>query len=362
MLYFIFLTHRCNLNCSYCGETSYPILSVSKEISYSDEELFSFLARDPNPIIAFYGGEPSLNLQMMYNIINKVDRAKFVLQTNGTLLSNILPDYLEKIDTILVSIDGSERITDFYRGKGTYKKIMSNTRYIRQNGFSGDLIARMTVSYKTNIYDEVNHLLSLENPKFDHIHWQLDVIWSDKEKWHSFERWVNTRYNPGITRLIKEWLENIKDYSRVVGIVPFIGIMRTLLEDSPTKLRCGAGIDAFAVQTNGDIYACPVCPEFEDFKVGELKTATPARLNNSLSITSPCLECEYLSVCGGRCLFTNRHNFWGNDFELVCMTVKHLIDELRKIKPVIKNLIEAGKLNEKDFSYPSYNNTCEIIP
>ncbi|MHA1214932.1 MAG: TIGR04084 family radical SAM/SPASM domain-containing protein [Candidatus Hodarchaeales archaeon] len=362
MLYFIFLTHRCNLDCSYCGETSHPILSISREVSYSDEELFSFLTNDPDPIIAFYGGEPVLNLKMMYNIMDRVSKAKFILQTNGTLLPNISRKYLEKLDTILVSIDGSEKITDFYRGEGTYQKIMTNTRYILENGFSGDLIARMTVSHKTDIYYEVNHLLSLEYPKFDHIHWQLDVIWSEKEKWNNFERWVQESYNFGITRLVQEWHKNILDSSHVKGIVPFIGIMRSLLDNKPSMLRCGAGIDAFAVQTNGAIYACPVCPEFEDFKVGNLLTSTPDTLRNSLNIISPCLECEDLPICGGRCLFANRHNFWGEDFNLVCKTVKHLINELRKIKPSVDNLIKAGEISYKDFSYPSFNNTCEIIP
>ena len=80
-------------------------------------------------------------------------------------------------------------------------------------------------------------------------------------------------------------------------------------------------------------------------------------------VDEPCPSCEYYNVCGGRCLFANKQRLWGEEgFTEVCDTVKHLIDELKKIQPSVENLIRRGVINEKEFNYPEYNNGCEIIP
>jgi len=362
MLFFVFLTHKCNLSCSYCGETTHPITSISNEVNYSTDDLISFLAKDSNPIIAFYGGEPLLKLSLMEEIIEKLPNAWFVVQTNGTNLQKVKSAILTRIHSILISIDGNKYITDYYRGIGTFQNITRNMTIIRQKGFVGDLIARMTISTKSDIYRDVHDLISLKNPSFDHIHWQLDVIWNDKKQWGDFENWVNESYNPGITKLINEWIEEMYISRTVQGIVPFLGIMKSLLIDSSSKLRCGAGIDAFAIQTNGDIFACPVCPEFEDFKVGNILADEPEGIYNSLPIISPCLECEIVKICGGRCLFANRHNFWGESFKSVCKTIQHLIKELVRIKPEIEELIRKNIISFDSFNYPKFNNSCEIIP
>jgi hypothetical protein len=64
---------------------------------------------------------------------------------------------------------------------------------------------------------------------------------------------VQNSYNPGITALIEEWIAQMNQSNQVLGIVPFIGIMNTLLTGTSCKLRCRAGIGAFAIQTNGEI-------------------------------------------------------------------------------------------------------------
>jgi putative peptide-modifying radical SAM enzyme len=362
MLYFVFLTRRCNLRCKYCGEAANPTDSISDDISYSFETLAKFISNDPEPIIAFYGGEPLLNLVTLERIMDRIGNARFIVQTNGLFLENVKPSYLNRFSTILVSIDGTEEITDLYRGKGTYKRIMRNVDNIRKNGYIGDLIARMTVSSMTNIYEDVTHLINLSNPSFNHIHWQLDVIWNEKSQYEDFTKWVRNRYNPGVTKLINEWLNTISVTHNVPGIVPFLGILNSLLSGSKTRIRCGAGIDAFAIQTDGTIFACPVCPEFDDFKVGTIFNSTPEKIKESLLIRSPCTICEVYSICGGRCLFTNHHNFWDDDFFLVCETIKHLISELRRIKPIIKQLLNKGDIKSEMFEYPRFNNTTEIIP
>ncbi|MFX0183619.1 MAG: radical SAM protein [Candidatus Hodarchaeota archaeon] len=114
MLYFIFLTRRCNLACTYCGEVENPIHSQPAEINYSLSQLELFLKDDPKPIIAFYGGEPLLRISTLKKIMNKLKNAVFLLQTNGYYLHRIPDHYLNRFKVILISIDGDEDITDLY--------------------------------------------------------------------------------------------------------------------------------------------------------------------------------------------------------------------------------------------------------
>jgi len=335
------------------------------EIQYSLEDLKKFISKDQDATIAFYGGEPLLRVGVIEEIMDKIPAKRFILQTNGIFLNRLKPKYLKKIDTILVSIDGRKEITDYYRGKGVYETVLRNVRYIRENGFKGDLIARMAVSEKTDIFLDVKHLIELDDPKFNHVHWQLDALWDTPpaQRYENFNLWVDKVYNPGVTRLAQYWYNAMIRDEIVLGIVPFLGIIKTLLFNRGEYLRCGVGIDAFTITTSGRIIACPIAPEFEFNYIGDIFTNKPSELPWKVTVGEPCITCEVFHICGGRCLFANKTMLWGEEgFKKVCETVKHLINELMKIKPKILKLIDGGKLNLEDFDYPKYNNTTEIIP
>src|SRR5665811_1017415 len=255
MHYHIILTKECNLKCNYCGGGSD---TPPKEIQYSIDDLKKFISFDKDPIIEFYGGEPLLRIETMKNIMDSLP-AKFVIQTNGTNLDKLESKYLKKFHSILVSIDGKKAVTDKERGDGVYDQILKNIKIVRQKGFSGDLVARMTVAQGTDIFENVKHLLTLEEC-FDHVHWQLDfeMFW---EAWEhtvpGLPEWIDS-YNSGISSLVRWWISGMERTGRVAGIVPFIGIMKSLLHSSRSRLRCGSGIDFFTIMPDGRISACPV--------------------------------------------------------------------------------------------------------
>lgn len=363
MLYFVILTRICNLRCKYCGNNPDPSIEPI-DITYTIDDLKFFIEKDPEPVIAFYGGEPLLRIKLMEEIMDKIRAKRYILQTNGLLLHKLNPKYLKKFDTILVSIDGRQEVTDYYRGRGVYQRILRNIKYIRDKGFRGDLIARMAVSGKTDIYEDVKHLIELRDPGFDHVHWQLDVLWDSPpyQRYENFDEWLE-EYNRGITRLIEYWINEMKVKRKVPGIVPFLGIMKSLLFNEKVKLRCGAGIDAFAITTSGRILACPIAPEFEWNILGDIYNSSPMELPGKIEIEEPCKSCEICHICGGRCLFANKTKLWGEEgFKKVCKTVKHLVNELLKVKPEIEQMIRNGVIRIEDFNYPKYNNTTEIIP
>ena len=360
MNYHIILTRRCNLNCCYChgGEERGP----ETELHYSLDELAEFLEKDDNVQLMLYGGEPTIRIPLICKLMDRFPDARFTLQTNALRLSQIPPDYVERLHTILVSIDGTEAVTDEYRSKGVYQQVLQNVRWLDKIGFRGDTIARMTVSQQSDIYRDVNHLMGLRNPSFDHVHWQLNVVWDAENNWSDFNSWVANYYNPGITRLVAEWVAKM-DEGIVEGIVPFLPLAYTMLTGKTSHLRCGSGIDTFAIHANGSIGVCPISPDWESTIVGNIRETKPSDIRAIMKVSEPCPSCEEYGVCGGRCLFANRERLWGVEgLYKICETVKHLISTIRARVPEIKKLIDEGHIAIEDFDYPRYNNGCEIIP
>lgn len=372
MHYYITLTSKCNLKCTYCYDKScedfdsdfgdYEIdYSLPSEITYNISQLKDFLEKDSATLI-FYGGEPLLRREKIREIMDGVRAERFMIQTNGTLLDRLEPDYVNRFHTILVSVDGDEEITDHNRGKGTYRKVIENLRLLRMRGFHGEIIARMTVTEDSEIEKQVKWLLFNEEYSFTSVHWQLDALfWQNDFEKRNFAGWAKRSYNPQIKRLIQFWLSYMEEYGTVLRLYPFVGIMESLLRKEPSKLRCGAGWTVFNIQTDGNISPCPVMAGMKDFYLGNITTKSPDRLRR-VFVSEPCTECALYGICGGRCLYANATKLWGkHGFKLVCQTVENLIYSLKAVFPKVRELIAKGRVCYKDFNYPKYN-SCEIIP
>ncbi len=322
------------------------------------QKLKKFILQDENPGIIFYGGEPLLKIGKIKEIVDafKNTKVRFFMQTNGKLLNELPKEYMNKFSRILVSLDGDRERTDYNRGEGTYDKVTDNLKLIRTNGFKGEIVARMTIDFP-DILEQVKNLFEI--PEISSVHWQLDMGFYktdfDKEKTPGFVE----EYNDSLTKLIDYWMEIMRT-GKVLGIYPFLGIMQSLLNRQPTKLRCGAGHQGFAITTKGDITTCPIMNNVTDFYVGNLKS-NPNNLRE-ISVSGKCPSCEYLNLCGGRCLYANKAELWPEQGqEMICNTIKHLINELKKALPEVIELINEEKIKESDFEYEKYFGP-EIIP
>jgi putative peptide-modifying radical SAM enzyme len=308
-----------------------------------------------------YRGEPTLRTPLIIDLMERFPIARFMLQTNALLLNKLPVDYVKRFHSILVSIDGTQVTTDGYKSDGVYRKVINNVQWLHEIGFSGDIVARMAVSEQTDIYRDVCDLVDID-PSFNHVHWQLNVIWDAEGNWTDFDRWVKESYNPGITRLIEEWIAKMEN-GVVEGIVSFMPLMYTLVTGESSEMRCGSGLDTFAIHVNGSIGVCPISPDWDFSIVGNIWDSKPSELKDCMKVEEPCPSCEEFGICGGRCLFANKQKLWGDEgFEKVCDITRHLINELRRKAPKVKELVESGRISIDDLNYPEYNNGCEIIP
>ncbi len=357
MLFIVFTTGKCNLRCKYCGGSFDP-KAVPWNVSYNPLLLKNLVEKDSEAIIALYGGEPLLNIPFVKWVLDNIRAKHFVIQTNGLLARSLEIEYWKKFDTVLLSIDGREEITDKYRGKGVYRTVVKNAKWLRENGYNGDLVARMTVTESTNIYEDVKHLLDLNI--FSHVHWQLDVIWSNR--WKDFAHWRDEQYIPSLNKLASWWAENAKK-GKVLGIAPFKALVSQAIWGVYRGLPCGSGMDSVSILTDGRITACPIAVYEKWAYLGKLGSVNINDIRYRLPIGEPCISCPYYRYCGGRCLYAYKERLWGEKgFRDVCKATKALIETILELVPLFLRLLDAGIVSREEVYYPPFNNTIEVIP
>jgi uncharacterized protein len=374
MFFHVILTTECNLQCRYCfGEsfedfdedfTDFDVdYDLPRKVNYDLKLLSAFCSKDPDCVLTFYGGEPLVCIDEIKQIMDSAKPRHFMIQTNGLLLDKLEPEYVNRFHTILVSIDGDEALTDYYRGVGTFRKVMDNLKLIVKNGYRGELIARMTVMEQTDIYEQVKWLVDNNEFSFSSVHWQLNAgFWANDYARRNFKSWSENSYIPGVERLARFWVNRMEEKREVLKLYPLLGIANSFLfDEKESLLRCGSGWINYSIQTDGYIVPCPAMWGMKNYYLNHINEAHPLKLKK-LFVEKPCSECNELNICGGRCLYANITKRWSKDaYATVCSTVKGLVNAANKERPRINQLIANGKVNLNDFNFVKYNG-CEIIP
>ena len=374
MFFHVILTTECNLQCRYCfGESlddfdedflDFDVdYALPKKVNYDLKLLADFCSKDLDCVLTFYGGEPLVCAEEIMQIMDSTKPRHFMIQTNGLLLDELEPKYVNRFHTILISIDGDEKLTDYYRGVGTFRKVMDNVKRIVENGYRGELIARMTVMEQTDIYEQVKWLVDNSKFPFSSVHWQLNAgFWVNDYSQRNFKSWSLDSYLPGLNRLARFWVDQMDKKRGVLRLYPLLGITNSLLSnEKESLLRCGSGWVNYSIQTDGYIVPCPAMWGMKNYYLGHIRNANPVKLKK-IFVKAPCTECNILNICGGRCLYANITKRWTEDaYAEVCATVRGLVNAVKKELPRIKNLIENGKISLGDFEFMKYNG-CEIIP
>ncbi|HAT1680522.1 TPA: radical SAM protein [Klebsiella oxytoca] len=126
-------TYECNLECKGCYSALY-----GNRYHYTEEEIFDIIQQFYDLGIRFFtftGGEPFVYKPLM-KVFKHFDDCYFMVFTNGTMLTESRVEKLAKLGnvSITISIEGFEEMTDWRRGEGTYKKILSAYRLLNQHG------------------------------------------------------------------------------------------------------------------------------------------------------------------------------------------------------------------------------------
>ena len=143
------VTDSCNMRCRYCAYSGkYPYHRQHGNNSMTHDTMrkaVDFYLKNSTEItqksISFYGGEPLLNYDLIYDCVQYVTRekgiqAEYNMTINGTLLSAKRIDFLaENNFSLLISIDGPSEIHGrnrvFKNGKNSFNSIYNNLKLFK---------------------------------------------------------------------------------------------------------------------------------------------------------------------------------------------------------------------------------------
>ena len=263
----IWVTEKCNLNCSYCYEGEKRCIDMSDEVI---EKTVSFIhdnmAKNEANNINFHGGEPLLAFEKIIKIIHLCDDMGdfcYSLTTNGTVINNTMLEKLKENRVyISLSIDGTKEIHDFNRkrkdGSGSYDWAVKSLKLLQEKEM--DIRVRMTVTPDTvsRLYDSVMSIVGLEAKT---IVAMIDLY--DK-------RWTDELFN-----LLQDQLILIHKELKAKDKIEFC-----FYSDLKRKRMgcCDGGISNFNISADGNIYPCSCVVNDEKYKIGSVFTGIDRHL------------------------------------------------------------------------------------
>ena len=290
-------TLTCNLKCTYCSLGVGDVVGSQDKVSYTIDALDAFIGKhlsEHEVYVTFYGGEPTLNLDFIKEIMARYPTFRFQLQTNGTLLDNLPDSVLANLSNILLSIDGGEAITDGFRGRGVYRQVVKNTRAVRDR-MAGTFTARVTWSNEDTSFEELDELANT----FDYVYFQF-VAGEGTYPPAAIEK-----KKAVITQLVDKFFASSDE---LYPIIPIMGIVRNkVLPTRATELyhgktQCRVSTHILNVMPDGKIFPCPDMMYAPEMLQGDViaNWLKPSPLQPHPDM--PCDRCEAQPWCRGNCM------------------------------------------------------------
>jgi len=330
-------TLKCNLKCTYCSLGVGDMLGSQTHVDYTVDQLAAFVDRHlsgKEVYVTFYGGEPTLNLDMMQEVMRRFPHFRFQLQTNGTLLDN-LPDWLlGRLSNILVSIDGGEATTDGYRGRGIYRQVIRNLHKVHGE-IGGSVTARVTWGNPDTSFEELDELVAPDGA-FDYLYWQFvadEMYFGDA---------VDKR-KAVLVRLIDKFFSRS---DTLYPLIPLMGIVRNKV--LPTRAQelyagltqCRVSTHLLNVMPDGTIFPCPDMMYAPEMQMGDVKGNWLKKSPLQPTAAMPCEACEAFSWCRRNCMKNlylgyekKDERYRSNVVEPICELLRFIGREIDKHDP-----------------------------
>lgn len=328
------VTQKCNLRCGYCfyGENNYTnrthtYLDMSFETAKKAIDYALAHSRDINKdlAVAFYGGEPLINFDLIKQCISyieeKTDKKKmrYFMTTNATLLTDEIIEYLmEKDFQLLISLDGMKETHNLNRifvdGRGSFDVVISKIKqikvkypdYITNISFNTVISPQMDVKrveeYYTNL--EIFKETHIQSGPVSDYYTNKPIIYDDKyfieQKYGEFKSLLYL-----LDRLEYEDLPILfrNNSTPINKLQNSLKSNFTMPEAFHHGGPCIAGTKRFFVNIKGDIFPCErVSEKSELMKIGNVdKGIDLNKIKSILNIggltENQCISCWALINC-----------------------------------------------------------------
>lgn len=355
-------TLRCNLRCTYCSLEEGEVIRSQRNASYSVDQLEAFVRThlaDREVYFTLYGGEPTLNLPFASALVERFPDRRFNLQTNGTLLHRVPDAVLARLSNIMVSLDGSEPVTDGFRGKGVYRKVLDNVAAVRERT-AATLCARMTWWSGETTAAEFDELAGL----FDYVYFQF----AQDEGAHPPASVAAKK------RVLSELVERFFSAPRLYPLVPIMGTLRNKVAPehvqtlSAGMTQCRVSTNLLNVMPDGRIFPCPDMLYDAELQQGDVVANWLRRSPLQPHADMPCTDCSAYAFCRGNCMknlhlaYVRKNEAWRRQVtEPVCELIRHLGDEVDRRDGQAWFARASQTLRDQVTAAPIYE-FCEVMP
>lgn len=283
----ILLNNICNSNCKYCYENNIGDEIVSLKQVNRFKEFLNDIGCQKH--ITLFGGEPGINLDILYDIINTEDDFTYSMISNGSfILDNRNLSFLHKVK-LNISIEGTNKVYKILR-----KDFASIKEFVDKFYSRGFKDITFNISFNKFIFDDIDELIDNAN-----------YIYSKGYKIHVYTIKGNSFIEEKDLKLIKEKLLIIRE--RNLNL--FLDIIRynkdyLLFEGHGVQYLCGYDNK---ITLNSDGYNIIICAMDKSVIHNvESKEDLFKKYSESLAINHrsffPCDSCNVeLGYCGISC-------------------------------------------------------------
>lgn len=329
-------TRGCNFGCIYCYEQDRPNVLMNEQTEKAIVKIVCSNSNLKRLSVVWYGGEPLLNfdsmvrLTKMFKQLNIEYSAKIV--SNGYLLTKEKADLMKDlaIRNIQITFDGSEEIHNQRRfllgGQPTYRKIMDNLKYLLS------INKEITIDIRTNI-DRRN--------KDDYNKFYQDFKSEINDK--------RVTMYPGFVSdlLSSECVSpefNISEggYKAqfILDIFDKYGIeIKSFLPKYRRHSCVASKYFAFVVGPEGELYKCWRMVGNQKETIGNVNDGSLDMVKFSkyligadYTLDSKCLQCEFITLCGGGCPLVRMRNKYEKISLNHCCPEKTHMEQLMELR------------------------------
>lgn len=307
---------ECNLRCKYCfvgkkrDEKATMSLKTAKKALKRVSEMKEGVKK-----IVFHGSEPLLNFHLIKDIVahgKATDKEiKYSIQTNGTLLTPDIIDFLVKNEVYIgFSLDGTKeshnQMRPFINGKGSYDLVIKNLSQVREQQGKASFISVIT-KYNVKELDKIVKLakeLDIQNISFNPVFsTDSSIAPKEQELADNLIRITECYFSDLLSNVKTPRLDHPKRY------------LSTILHTdkySNSCLQCGAGPSnpLIAVDVDGTLYPCDHFWGERNYAIGHIdyisldeasSSLNNFRNNRGFKHLDDCISCKWKRICSGGC-------------------------------------------------------------
>ncbi len=324
------VAHTCNLNCSYCFASQGKYQGDRALMSFEvGKRALDFLIENSgsrrNLEVDFFGGEPSLNFDVVKRLVEyarsiekeKGKNFRFTYTTNGMILTDEMIEFLNReCHNVVLSLDGRKEVNDHFRrdysGNGSYDTIVPNfKRLVESRGGKGYYVRGTFTHNNTDFTNDIFHMadlgfteLSMEPvvcPPGDPYALTEEDLPIIKEQYEILAKEMIKRKKEDRPFTFYHYMLDLKNgpciYKRITG--------------------CGSGTEYMAVTPWGELFPCHQFVGDEKYSLGNIfdgvnNTAVQDEFRGCNAYArKECRDCWARLYCSGGCA-ANAYHATGN--------------------------------------------------